>query len=136
MKNGQNENNNDLILELDDIEELEENEVENIKEKEQQQIVENPDSQKNDENENDIDNERKQLLSKEVLIKFLDETSEYLRKVEEEDFSKVYEQYLDNSFITKSHIRDNMNECCLKFIYFIIGPLFGIIPLLAYITKK
>ena len=50
--------------------------------------------------------------------------------------NEVYEIYLENEFITKSHIREKVGNCLLKFSFFFIGPLYGIIFLIGIFQMK
>ena len=50
--------------------------------------------------------------------------------------NEVYEIYLENEFITKSHIKKKVGGCFLKFIFFFTGPLFGTIFLIGIFQMK
>ena len=100
-------------------------------------------------NDNNNQNNKKDSIKKDLLIKnnefderehlieVLDGLSYELKnsKKDATNIDIIYENYLDNQFISRSHIKDNINGC-IKFIFFVIGPLYGIIFLMGIFQMK
>ena len=88
-------------------------------------------------NNNNIDDENEELIKenkrqsgiKKDLIEVLQEVTNYLNKDENipKSISEIYDIFIDNDFMTKSHLKEKVNECLLKFMFFVVGPAFGII---------
>ena len=98
----------------------------------------------NNNNKNEPSNNKELLIEnyefdeREHLINVLTDLTDELKnnKNKTKFIDKIYEIYLDNQFITKSHIKDNINSCILKFVFFVIGPLYGIIFLIGIFQMK
>ena len=118
------------------IEEVEEIKIDDNFIKEQKEIMENIKNQDEnidnipDENgdeylrlasENEIDLKEKKNLS--TIFKELDSLLNEHENIPK-SINEVYEIYLENEFITKSHIREKVGNCLLKFSFFFIGPLY------------
>ena len=136
------EKENEKMMEINDF-----NDIENTKESEIINInsLEEAKEGEGDENnfnitkkdDKDDDDEKKELIkeregeikSKDGLKNFLGSLLELIEKDgnEQKTIDEIYEIYQKNEFITKSHIREPINKCLLKFIFFFIGPLYGII---------
>ena len=132
-----------IIKDLNNIEEVEEDEIENTKKNEEKIeeniiIPEDNDFQIDDENEILLKESERELQAKKDLIEVLEEVTKNLNKGENipKSITEVYETYLDYEFITKSHIRNKVDDCFLKFIFFVIGPLFGVIFLIGIFQIK
>ena len=128
-------------------EKIEEEKVENINSYDENKIHEillpiNNNYDKSQRNSRQTSRETKMELEEKVkLIKKFDEISCVLKEQESEkkNIEKIYEKYLDNVYITKSHIKQKKEEkegCCFYFVYFIIGPAFGIIYLIGIFQMK
>ena len=76
-----------------------------------------------------------ELDEKKKLIRTFDEINNVLKE-QEKSIEKIYEKYIENEYITKSHIDKNKQGCCLYFTFFTIGPLFGIIYLIGIFKLK
>ena len=71
------------------------------------------------------------------LISVLQDVEKELRENEEnKSIDEVYEKYLDNLFINKSNIKNDIKSGILKLMIFFIGPLFGIIFLIGIFQVK
>ena len=148
MKNENNEDEFDKIKGLEDIEEVEEVPTKNEINIEDIEIKENSINSKNTDNyiqaddgdeyarlasESEVDLEEKKNLT--TVFKDL----EYLLNKHDnipKSINEVYEIYLENEFITKSHIKKKTGQCFLKFIFFFLGPLFGVIFLIGIFQMK
>ena len=110
-------------------EENNENEINNQK---------NSDNNIDDENEELIKENKRKLGIKKDLIEVLQEVTNYLNKDENipKSISEIYDIFIDNDFITKSHLKDKVNDCLLKFMFFVVGPAFGIIYLIGIFQIK
>ena len=82
--------------------------------------------------------ETTKLKEKEVLIKFLDDVKTNLdsEKNEKKTFDKIYEDYLETEFLTKSHVKEEIKKPFLISMIFIYGPFFGIIFLIGVFQIK
>ena len=97
-------------------------------------------------NNNNIDDENEELIKenkrqsgiKKDLIEVLQEVTNYLNKDENipKNISEIYDIFIDNDFMTKSHLKDKVNDCLLKFMFFVVGPAFGIIYLIGIFQIK
>ena len=97
-------------------------------------------------NNNNIDDENEELIKenkrqsgiKKDLIEVLQEVTNYLNKDENipKSISEIYDIFIDNDFMTKSHLKEKVNECLLKFMFFVVGPAFGIIYLIGIFQIK
>ena len=145
------EKENEKMMEINDF-----NDIENTKESEIINInsLEEAKEGEGDENnfnitkkdDKDDDDEKKELIkeregeikSKDGLKNFLGSLLELIEKDgnEQKTIDEIYEIYQKNEFITKSHIREPINKCLLKFIFFFIGPLYGIIFLIGIFQIK
>ena len=74
-----------------------------------------------------IENEERQNL-----VKVFKDVKKVLNEGEKgnKSINEVYERYLENKFITKSHVKKEIGQCLLKFMFFFVGPLFGTIFLI------
>ena len=98
----------------------------------------NSDNNIDDENEELIKENKRKLGIKKDLIEVLQEVTNYLNKDENipKSISEIYDIFIDNDFITKSHLKDKVNDCLLKFMFFVVGPAFGIIYLIGIFQIK
>ena len=55
---------------------------------------------------------------------------------EKKKIEEVFEDYFGTQFITKSEVKKGINGLLLKFIFFVIGPLYGIIFLIGIFQMK
>ena len=137
------------IKDLNDIEEVQEvpignvNTMSNIEEEIKEKLISSNQKVNNQNDESDIyirlasENEI-ELEEKENLITVFDNLKNVLNKKENKPKSidQVYEMYLENEVITKSHIREQINELFLKFMFFFEGPLYGIVFLIGIFQMK
>ena len=73
------------------------------------------------------------------LISFMKDAKKELKSEKNKGTKKiddVYKDYLNTEFIIKDEIRENINDFTLKFIFFVIGPLYGIIYLIGIFLMK
>ena len=79
-----------------------------------------------------------EIGEKEKLLQTFDEINNFLQKEKgkQKKIEKIYEKYIENEYITKSHIGKNKQGCCLYFTFFTVGPLFGIIYLIGIFQLK
>ena len=84
------------------------------------------------------DGETTKLKEKDVMIKFLDDVKTNLdsKKNKKKTFDKIYEDYLETEFLTKSHVKEEINKPFLISMIFIYGPFFGIIFLIGVFQIK
>jgi len=143
MENEKKEEDLNLINDLNEIEEVKNNEIENEINKDEKVdedllISNDNDYDKDDENVRLIKESERQLQAKRDLIEVFDEIASYLNKNENipRSITEIYDIYIDNEFITKSHIRNVVNECLLKFMFFVVGPIYGIIFLIGIFQIK
>ena len=94
------------------------------------------DDTKNEKVKDKVDNETKELISKEEkeekksLVAIIDRLKVDLDSVEYESLNQIYEQYLNNEDITKRNIKKGTTRKALIIMYYIIAPAFSIINLL------
>ena len=143
MENEKKEEDLNLINDLNEIEEVKNNEIENEINKDEKVdedllISNDNDYDKDDENVRLIKESERQLQAKRDLIEVFDEIASYLNKNENipRSITEIYDIYIDNEFITKSHIRNVVNECLLKFMFFVVGPIYGIIQYIIICLTK
>ena len=94
----------------------------------------------------DIHNESIKLLPKSKgnqekikLVNFIKDLEKNLDEGKNKDlsFNEIYEKYYDNQFITKSTIKNNIDQYCFSFGFLCIGTIFGIIHLIGiYLIKS
>ena len=79
-----------------------------------------------------------ELEEKDNLINVLDELKDLLDKGDNrpKSINEVYEIYLENEVITKSHIKDKISELLLKIMFFFEGPSYGVIFLIGIFQMK
>ena len=86
-----------------------------------------------------LNSERKmELDEKDNLKEVFDDINNVLKEDIniQKSIDQIYEKYLENHFISKTHIKKQIGDCFLKFIFFIIGPTFGIIFLIGIFQMK
>ena len=86
---------------------------------------------KSDESEN--------LIEKEIQVNFVKDLEKKLSEGKNKNlsFDQIYEDYYDSKFITKSNIKEDIDNCCFRFGFLGIGILFGIIHLIGiYLIKS
>ena len=94
------------------------------------------DDTKNEKVKDKVDNETKELISKEEkeekksLVEIIDRLKEDLDSEEYENLDQIYEQYLNNEDISKKSIKPGTSRKALIIMFYIIAPLFSIINLL------
>ena len=78
------------------------------------------------------------IEEKNNLIEIFDNLKDLLNKHENKpkNINEVYEIYLENEVITKSHVRKQASELLLKFMFFVEGPLYGTIFLIGIFQMK
>ena len=133
---------------LDDIEEVKEEEIiGSINTLDEELIKENlSNSNKKDIGESVnavnyirlVSENQMELDEKDNLIEVFNEINGVLNesKNKPKSINEIYEKYLGNKFITKNHIKKDIGDCLLKFILFVIGPIFGIIFLIGIFQMK
>jgi len=143
MENEKKEGNLNLINDSNEIKEVENNGIENAinngKNSDINLLIQNDnDYNKDDENTRLRKESERQIRTKNELIEVLEEVTNYLKKNENipRSISEIYDIYLENEFISKSHIKNKVNDCLLKFIFFVVGPTFGIIFLIGIFQVK
>lgn len=132
--------NLDEIEEVKNQDNIETQNVEIIEEKKDNNLT----KPNNNENINYLENikllpERERELRKkkdlvkvfENLAKNLDTGNNILKNINE-----VYEIYLENELIKQNHIKSEIGESLLKFMFFFIAPLYGIIFLIGIFQIK
>ena len=132
------------IIDLDNIEEVKEVQIETKKsfeeEKKNENLINKEDIVQNNDDKYiklSIESER-QLQAKKDLVDIFENLKNKLDTGENipKNIIEVYEIYLDNKYITKSHIKEKIGGFLLKFMFFFIGPLFGITFLIGIFQIK
>ena len=93
---------------------------------------------KDNESENFI-KRNNEIQNKMNLVNFIKDLENKLNKEGNENltFDEIYEKYYNNKFITKSNIKENIDNFCFRFGFLGIGLLFGIIHLIGvYLIKS
>ena len=121
---------------LDKIEEVEEAEIQSVK------IIEEKKKDEYDRyafvNSEEYIRFNLELQAKNDLVNTLENLAAKLKEEnnKKKNINEIYEIYLKNEFISKSHIRKNISKKILKFMIFFIGPLFSIIFLIGIFQVK
>ena len=97
-----------------------------------------PKQDKVDENNNDYKEKMIGYEERENLVKVFKDLEEVLNEKEgdKKTINEVYEKYVGNKFITKSKIKQEVSDILLRFMFFFIGPIFGIIYLIGIFQMK
>ena len=129
---------------LDNIEEVDEVEIKSQDDNEKKEI--NDDSLIINDNPDDDSDQYIRLASesmneleeKKNLIQVFQDLEKVLNERENKpkSINEVYEMYLENEFITKSHIKNQVGNFLLKFMFFFEGPIYGIIFLIGIFQMK
>ena len=91
--------------------------------------------------DNEYENLKKseEIQNKTNLVNFVKDLENKLNKGENKDlsFDEIYKDYYDSKYITKSKIKNNIDNCCFKFGFLGVGILFGIFHLIGvYLIKS
>ena len=94
-----------------------------------------------DSKDNEYENLKKseEIQNKTNLVNFVKDLENKLNKGENKDlsFDEIYEDYCGSKFITKSKIKNNIDNFCFKFGFLGVGILFGIFHLIGvYLIKS
>ena len=102
--------------------------------KKEKLLIINENDTQSDKNANNTrtssDNSIYDLEEKQNLISVFKKLEDVLNKADNKPNSidEIYESlYLDNEYLTNTHLRKNINKHFLRFIFFIEGPIYGIV---------
>ena len=70
------------------------------------------------------------------LIKVLGDVKKELENQKKEEIKIIYRRHSGKQYIRKSHIKEGINDFLLKFMFFFIAPLFGILFLIGIFQMK
>ena len=126
-------NKNENMLKIKDIREENSNSFDEDLEKidleynELKDLVGLPNPKKDEDDQLITKSEKKE---KDNLLNILEKLSTTLKDEEKYSINRIYEEILNNEDITKRELKTDTNECLMKFMFYIISPLFGIIFLI------
>ena len=127
-----NKSLNEIVISYGSINSIiEENKKEDI-------LIEKDDDNNFDENTRLLKERNQEIKSKNELAEVLENAAKQLRSKKNENkiFNEIYENYLDNEFMTKTRIKSKIPECLLKIIFFVVAPIFGIVFLIGIFQMK